>query len=440
MRAKDMRMLSVLVCVGLCWVGLPLRAQQQTGSVLSRVQTVEDPELGDLIRVAIENYRRMPVSRPPAERQQEELKIVQEVTESYARIKLLDEQIERTTRKAAEVTGEVRQEMFLARAELESKRMIELGKLRQIMGVIPAHAFGRRPVSELKTWLHLDVVGDRIVVSVSRQSMGYSPAGVMAKNTAVEYVAKQMKGESRLPIRIDIHRTVDGLPLSEQLESEITQLIKKSNLQMQAEIHLEEVHQAFYGRELFVEEGKVGRSRREPGNRPSYLNDIIEPNNLARTVESWIVGPKSVPAVFTISYIRGDEETADKVSQTVMETAKRLGLSEFVQVKRVLRQLKAEEMYLGRWEAKRDDGPVMGIIIEPNRSCVLIEGEEQTRSSWSLDGETLIVNSGPDKVRGTLDPQGCLVIVADGKKTTVDPQGQPVTVAEQKIVTFTRVK
>ena len=76
-------------------------------SVLNRVQKIEDPELGELIRIAIEN-----INTPETEQisiflpgnpeytrlksiiQTQELEIVRKVTEAYTEIKLLDNQIE----------------------------------------------------------------------------------------------------------------------------------------------------------------------------------------------------------------------------------------------------------------------------------------------------------------------------------------------------------
>ncbi len=284
MYGKNLKASLVLIGAGLFLLIPPLQAQQQPGSVLSRVQTVEDPELGDLIRVAIENCDRTSPS-PTPDTSPNKLKPVQEVTESYARIKLLDDQIEQTARKIkGDGSGGVLQEMALAKAELESKRTIELAKLRQIMQVIPAHAFARRPVSELKTWLHLDALGERVIVYTSRrpfdQRPQYSLVGMMSRNAALEYVAGQMKREDRLPIRIDIYRTVEGLPLSEQLNSESVQLVKKTNIQMQAEVHLEEVGQRVSRPTFVVEKGKVGTGHEQTNGGVRVLAGIVEPNDL----------------------------------------------------------------------------------------------------------------------------------------------------------------
>ncbi len=422
MYVKNLKALSIVVSAGLFWLVLPLGAQPQTGSVLSRVQTIEDPELGDLIRVAIENCER--TSRPPNER----LEIVQAVTESYARIKLLDEQIEQTARRAkAGGATEVVGEMVLAKAELESKRMTELGKLRQIMGIIPAHAFGRRSVNELKTWLQLDVIGDRVIVWISRQPfdkewrrMDYSLAGAMTKNTTLSYVASQLKGEDRLPIRIDIRRTVEGVPLSEQLESEIIQLIKKGNTQMQAEVHLEEVGRGQAHFNLYVENARVGEHWDEPQVPGNHLRRIIDPNDLGAYVERLIRGPTRIPAVFTIEYVPGDDDAAGRVSHVVMETAKRVGIAEFVQVKSTLHEPTSWDLYTGRWEAD-SAGRVTAIelTLNPIRSVISYQDGRTNAAGngWRTEGKTLVIGA-PETMEGNLDSQGRLVITSGGDTMT----------------------
>ena len=106
---------------------------ERTGSGNGRV---EDPELGDLIRLAVENLK----ARYHADEEMVGKKI-KEVTQSYVQIKLLDQQIAEVTRKArsVEATGpsELRYELLLAKTELESKQLTEIANLREMMFIIP---------------------------------------------------------------------------------------------------------------------------------------------------------------------------------------------------------------------------------------------------------------------------------------------------------------
>ena len=95
MRTEQIKKLLCVLCLGLPVVlGAVAMAQSQTPSILDRVQRVEDPELGDLIRLAMENRKKyMKVRR------EEAFEIVRKVTQSYSQIKLLDLQIEQIAQR-----------------------------------------------------------------------------------------------------------------------------------------------------------------------------------------------------------------------------------------------------------------------------------------------------------------------------------------------------
>lgn len=137
MRTEKIKKSLCVLCLSLSVVvGAVAMAQSQIPSILDRVQKVEDPELGELIRVAVENLK----ARYHTDEEMVGKKI-KEVTQSYAQIRLLDQQIAEVTRKAKLVEetgpGELRYELLLAKTELESKRMTEIANLREMMFIIP---------------------------------------------------------------------------------------------------------------------------------------------------------------------------------------------------------------------------------------------------------------------------------------------------------------
>ena len=137
MRTEKIKKSLCVLCLSLSVVvGAVAMAQNQIPSILDRVQKVEDPELGELIRVAVENLK----ARYHTDEEMVGKKI-KEVTQSYAQIRLLDQQIAEVTRKAKLVEetgpGELRYELLLAKTELESKRMTEIANLREMMFIIP---------------------------------------------------------------------------------------------------------------------------------------------------------------------------------------------------------------------------------------------------------------------------------------------------------------
>ncbi len=422
METKRTRIGTILLGVGLVLIAAAwATAQEQSGSVLSRLQTVDDPELGELIRVAIDNYRRVYVSGPESE---EEFKIVRDVTESYARITLLDRQIEQTQRRIEQVSAaDVRQEMILAQAELESTRTMELANLREIMRIIPAHAFGRRPVDQLKGWLALDVLDKETVVvyegrqPFSERRMGHTLAGVMSPAKAVDYVADQMKDSQRLPIRVDIHRTVAGLEASDGVEKGIVAAVRRSGLQMRAEVHLtESVRQrrAFAG--LHVLGDQVGTNRQIANGLPR-LGGIIEPNEW---VERQLSTPGQLPITIALDYDPASEAALDRLAQTIAEAAQRLEIARLVEVTRTLHPPEPETQYLGEWEATME-GEAVRITIEPRQRMRVVEIDNgritsQRTGRWSLEGDRIAATVGGEMMTGTIDESGDLIFESGSER------------------------
>jgi hypothetical protein len=126
-------------------------------SVLDRVQKENDPELSELIRIAVMNRKTT---------EKETLEVVRRVTQSYAQIRLLDQQIGQVAQKIKATAGpaEMQSELLLAKAELESKRTTELANLREVMGVIPRFPLEKKPVETLNAWLRLKAIDQRVYV------------------------------------------------------------------------------------------------------------------------------------------------------------------------------------------------------------------------------------------------------------------------------------
>ncbi|MDT8302569.1 MAG: hypothetical protein RQ760_13880, partial [Sedimentisphaerales bacterium] len=127
MKAKRIKkLLCILLCLGMTTAAM---AQSKTRSILDRVQNESDPELGELIRAAIENQENLRSSD-----RTKPLELIRKVTISYTQIKLFDRQIAEVSRKIEKETGpdELRNELMLAMTELEAKRMTELANLREV--------------------------------------------------------------------------------------------------------------------------------------------------------------------------------------------------------------------------------------------------------------------------------------------------------------------
>jgi len=418
MQASFIRRWSIVFCLALPLAPVSLSvAEEGTPSVLSRVQTVSDPELGELLRVALEQSVSIP----------EQLKIARTVTESYAQIKLLDRQIEQIQQRIKSTTGpaELRHELLLATAELESKRVVQLATLREAMGIVPEHAFGRRPQWRLKTWLELDAINGTVHILEHLQPFSDSDncksVGLKSQTEALDYISKQLAQPEALPIRIDIHRTADAIAFSEDLENAVIALVRKTGREMQAEVHRDEA----------VREGPWEFVLRLDPGRPEvevavldHENKVresaqIDPNGLDSLLVRMLVKPGRLPAQLSISYPGSMRQQADQIATTAQGVVKGLGVAQFVQVTLRAWESDPKTRYLGRWRSVGRSG-VMEIEIRPGQTAIVSRirisdsGEVETKQGdsarWSASARRITIRQSQNTYEGYINSEGNLIL------------------------------
>jgi hypothetical protein len=428
--------------------------ENATLSVLSRVQTVDDPELGELILVAIENHPRIG--------EKETLEMVCKVTQGYAQIKLLDQQIEQVARRTKAATGpaEVQYELVLAKAELESKRTADLASLRELMGIIPRHAFGARKVSDLTTFVDLDVVGGRVYVLERMEHFigdslrdKFRPIGVLSKKEVLEYAKGRFEDKDRLPLRIDIHRTVEEVKLSDELHSALVDLARQTKVQMEAEVHLGAVRQ---GRGEFVLTLTPGTPPRIDGvhmvdGRPTLsLVDgrraspqPVDPNNVEAFVTQWLAKPDYLPTRFRLVYPAPMQKLAEATAKTVTSVANGMRLGDFVEVAQSVVEPEAETLYLGRWRATTK-GEIQGIDIQRGNRCQLTvvtgsdpaEAATQVPGRWSLTGRQIRIERDPYVYQAYVNTEGNLLL----SQRRIGSQGDVMANVAEEPLAFRRAE
>ena len=443
MRAKWIKKsVCLLLCLGLATAAI---AQSNTPSVLDRVQNVDDPELGELIRVAIENQAKFRSST-----QEETLELACKVTLSYTQIKVLDQQIQEVSRKieAKMEPAEVRYDMLLAKMELEAKRVAELVSLRKVMGIMPRHAFERQPIEILNTWLSFNVIDERVHVLYDLKPFeGWwinrrrNSAGLMSEREALGYVREQLKNTKNLPIRIDLFHNPSTTAATEDLHNKIVSLSREANAQMQTEVRTE-LSSGFRGSgvsPLFIREGKIstlhagGKELQRPDGGPKpIVTGVFEQNDLDQHILWRLLHPKNVPLTFRIEYDEASTALARQTADKISAIAKDLGLGELAEVERILVDLVPESAFLGRWQAIMK-GDVQIIDIQPTGVCVFVQspGSKLIRSGMSVPGKWFLTpkemfmdikdrgSDGYCVYRGHFDKKGNLVV----DKGEILPQG-----------------
>jgi 5-bromo-4-chloroindolyl phosphate hydrolysis protein len=361
MSAKQKNKVLVVSCVLFFLAGLASVAiGEGQASILRRVQTIEDPELGQLIRLAIENSPdvkmlddyRLGRLRMTSEEYQTlantveaaRPKIVRSVTETYAQIKLLDTQIEQLERKvlSSRATESVQTELLLAKAELEAKRTTELAKLREVMNVVPEHAFSRIPVKDLKSWLVLEAIDDDIVHVFKKSPRGFiererfmyynvESVKVMPEREIISYLRSFLRSEENQPIRIAICRNDAGLKSSEELYKQIVEMAEREKLQTQVDVYLDPRIQTGSQLSAYLRQGKIywGKliSERKIPDEGKQEKDFYE-ENLPRFFNT----PNYLPLKLTINFDEENKDMALRMEKAVKEAAKKSGVEHLVEV------------------------------------------------------------------------------------------------------------
>jgi len=419
-----------LACLGLPVVLTAIAAAQSgTASVLNRVQREDDPELSELIRMAIANQKNIS--------EKDALEIVRKVTQSYAQIKLLDQQIEQVARKLQSATGpvEMQSELLLAKAELESKRTTELANLREVMGVVPKFPFEKKPTKTLSTWLDLNLIDERVYVLDTVKPFSdyfadcrWKLAGLLSEKETLDYIRGRLTDKSNLPIRIEIHHCAEKTSAAEDLRDKIISLARETNSQMDTEVQSVLTTWVGSGESTFyLREGKVRTLYPAPVQRPEggskrLLSGLVNPDDLEQHILWRLTKPKNVPLRFRIEYDALSTELAKQVADTAKAVVKRLGIAEVVEVAGVLVEPVPEAVFLGRWQAiKEGDIREIEVQAQGQTRLTMRTGPQTTVSApWTLvTKEIFIDTSHLITWRGYINAEGNLVI----DKGAILPQG-----------------
>jgi hypothetical protein len=425
------KLMCLLVCLGMATAAI---AQGDTSSVLDRVQNVDNPELSELIRVAIENKSKLHKLDQIAT-----MELIRKVTRSYTQIKLFDQQIAEVSRKIEARTGpaEMRYELTLAKTELEAKLMTELADLRELMGIIPKHAFDKKPIETLSSWVILRVLDKGVYVLDTLQPFReywarrrYKSSGLQSKKEALDYVRELLKDPNNFPVRIDHIYYAEMSNEAKDLHGKVVSLIREANCQMETEVNLTQIENVGSGESTFflrngtistLHAGGAQLKRPDGGSKP-LVTGVVEPNDLEQHILWRLLHPENVPLKFRIEHDETSSKLARQTADKVRAVAKDLGISELVEVERILVEAVPESAFLGKWQAITK-GEIQIIDIQPTGVCVFtmssgskpITGGMSVPGRWFLTPKEIFMDIKDQRkwycvYRGHLDKEGKLVV------------------------------
>ena len=447
MRTEQIKKLLCVLCLGLpVVVGVAATAQSQTPSILERAQKVEDPELGDLIRMAVEN--RKDISKEQA------FEIVRQVTQSYSQIKLLDLQIEQIAQKAEATTGpaDMRYELLLAKAELESKRTTEMANLRELAGIVPKLPLAVQPIDTLNTYLSLQMIGERLYVLECQKPFidfwvvqRWKLVGLLSERETLDYLRGRSADKNNLPMRIDVYYDSETGAGARNLRNKIISVAKDTHSQMDTEVRLNPISFVGSGNSTFyLRQGKIttfytDAMRRPDGGSEPLATGLVDSKDLEQHILWRLSKPKNVPLTFRIEHDQASASLARQVAETAKAVIKRLGVGELADVETVRVEPVAETAFLGRWRGETR-GDVQEIDVRPNGVCQVTMGDRfgkdktpgaikagtTVSGTWLLTSDEIVVDikdktphGGYYVYRGYFEEDGSLIV----DKGIIYPQG-----------------
>jgi len=412
-------------------------AQSDMGSVMNRVQREEDPELGDLIRLAMENRK---VKR------EEAFEVVRKVTQSYAQIKLLDQQIAEVSRKAESAKmAEMRGELLLAKAELESKRITEVANLREMAGILPLLPLAEQQIEALKGQVSLQLIGERVYVLEGVPPFmdwwakeRWKLVGFLPEKETLEYVRKRLQDKESLPMLFHMLYDTETEAQTRALRNKMITVAKETRSQMETEMRLERKSFPGSGKSpLYVREGKITTFYghwhdvvRPDGGPEPLATGFVNPKDVEQHILWRLLLPKNVPLTFRIEYDQASASLAKQVADAAQAVVKRLGIAELAGVEEALVEPVPEKAFLGRW-AGPSRGDIQTIDIQSAQVCQVTMGDRFGRNTvpgavkaftsasgeWFLSTREIFINindknewGGDNTFRGHLDPEGNLIL------------------------------
>jgi hypothetical protein len=319
----------------------PVLFAEEEKSVLDRVKIEDDPELAELIKIAVRNLRELKLEVPTdssEKRRQHEFEVevakaktIRTVTEIYAKIKLLDEKIRQINIKIddSKTIKDIASELILAKSDLEAQRLTKIAELRETMNWTPWTPFSPKEIKDLNTWIQLEIVDEVIQIFEANKPSNdcficndFTHLSLYSPDDTVKYLEGIFKRLDAMPIRINLYATKEGSAFAEILKEQIKLIAKNAKADFQT---------AFASR---IEIINTKYSTLEVANERTVLYDksAINTETFNDYFKRCLQRPGALPRIYQITYRENLEDKAKELEAALNAIIKELGYTKYVQV------------------------------------------------------------------------------------------------------------
>ena len=425
-----------------------------TPNLMDRVRKEDDVELAEMIRTAVANHK--------GADEEKQAEIVRRVTQGHAQVRSLDQQIKEIAQKIDTTleNSEARPPLLQARKDLEAKRLVEMGNLREAMGIVPRLPFAKQPTPSLNGLVSLQILDQSVVVLDAQKEFSdywaiarYRVVGLLPEKETLDYLQGRMQDKRSLPIRIQIYYKPETHSAAEDLHQKITTLAREAKADMDTDIRLELISWVGDGTSpVYLREGQIRTFYPKPVRRPDgsvklLSSGLVDPNDLEQHILWRLTKPKNLPVTFRIEYDETSSPMAKKVADTAREVAKRVGLADVVSVTGALVTPVVESVFLGKWQGV-GNSLIQSMDVQPGGVCQVVVGEgsraiaagTSVTGSWVRTLKEIYVNINdpvlgrkdwpPYIYRAAVDGEGHLVV----DRGEIWPQGSYIDIGPSQMV------
>ena len=311
-------------------------------TVFERVRKVEDPELAELIAIAIKNLPESKLIGKDNDKQKiyeaeiAKSKAIRIVTEKYAQIRMLDKkikQIEYRSQIAAGPNQDIETELMIAKATLQAERLANIAELREALNLVPWTPFGPKEIHELNTWIHFEVLGDTIRIYNLKKPFVLPASRNKCKdiiqyplNETEQYLEGILKQNNMLPIRITVAATKNAYNQAGDLRKKAASIIKKLNAEYETE--LSTTISPLNGRTIHVRHHREGK--------------FFDWSNKKRTysIKRYVAGTKtdlqrpfSIPLTIEVADYHENPEQGNELESQLNKIVNELQLKDLITIK-----------------------------------------------------------------------------------------------------------
>jgi hypothetical protein len=273
-------------------------------------QEQDDENLTELFHTAVANH--------PGAGKKELREITRRVTQSYAEIVSLDQQIEEIadTLKVPPGSTETLRPLRQTLKDLENERLDELGNLGAAVGMAPRRPAAQQPTANLNAWMTLLIMKQCVIAlnclkdppeyRITEHQVRWM---LLSKKQTPQYLQRRWKDGKSLPMHLHVYCMPETSRAAQDLRQQIVALAREANVALDGAVDLDLAPWMGLGiARLCVHEGRSWLLPSQRGPRPEGGPKLLDNGQVdLYDLEQDILSQVMIPEMAAQALARYDE-------------------------------------------------------------------------------------------------------------------------------------